>query len=130
MAIGGMVGGGIFAVLRVVAVEAGPAAWLVFVASDVIAFCAGYSALRLNAQSDDQLHPIAYITQFTWSTTRIPHSFTAESNMSSVSGSTIGSLSDRPFSTFAATRTGSYVGLNGGAYARSRYSTSVVVMPA
>ncbi|WP_332900317.1 APC family permease [Haladaptatus sp. CMSO5] len=69
MAIGGMVGGGIFAVLGVVAVEAGPAAWLAFVASGVIAFCAGYSALRLNAQADGQLNPIAYVEQFTGSTT-------------------------------------------------------------
>ena len=69
MAIGGMVGGGIFAVLGVVAVEAGPAAWLAFVASGIIAFCAGYSALRLNAQADDQLNPIAYVEQFTGNTT-------------------------------------------------------------
>ncbi|WP_273836685.1 APC family permease [Halococcus sp. PRR34] len=69
MAIGGMVGGGIFAVLGVVAVEAGTATWIAFVASGVVAICAGYSALRLNARSEGQLNPIAYIEQFTGSTT-------------------------------------------------------------
>ena len=69
MAIGGMVGGGIFAVLGVVATEAGTATWMAFVASGVVAICAGYSALRLNAQTEEQLNPIAYIEQFTGSTT-------------------------------------------------------------
>ncbi|WP_049996419.1 APC family permease [Halococcus sediminicola] len=69
MAIGGMVGGGIFAVLGVVAAEAGTATWMAFVASGVVAICAGYSALRLNAQTEEQLNPIAYIEQFTGSTT-------------------------------------------------------------
>nr|WP_246998348.1 APC family permease [Halosolutus gelatinilyticus] len=69
MAVGGMVGGGIFAVLGVVAARAGRTTWLAFVVSGVIAFCAGYSALRLNAQAEGQLNPIAYVEAFTGRTT-------------------------------------------------------------
>lgn len=65
MAVGGMVGGGIFAVLGVVALQAGRATWIAFVVSGSIAFCAGYSALRLNARSEEQLNPIAFIERFT-----------------------------------------------------------------
>jgi amino acid transporter len=49
MAVGGMVGGGIFSTLGVVIGIAGPWAWLSFVAAGLIAFAAGYSYVRLAA---------------------------------------------------------------------------------
>ena len=58
LAVGGMVGGGIFAVLGVVAAMAGTLAWLSFVASGVITVCAGYSFVRLNSLLDVQAGPI------------------------------------------------------------------------
>src|SRR6056297_1048903 len=69
MAVGGMVGGGIFAVLGVVAVQAGRAAWFAFLAAGVVAFCAGYSALRLNALAGGRSNPIAAVERFTGRTT-------------------------------------------------------------
>ncbi len=49
MAVGGMVGGGIFSTLGVVIGIAGPLAWLSFVAAGLIALAAGYSYARLTA---------------------------------------------------------------------------------
>lgn len=69
MAIGGMVGGGIFAALGIVAVTADTLAWLAFVAAGVIALCAGYSFLRLNRLLDGHGGPMAYVKQFTGNTT-------------------------------------------------------------
>jgi amino acid transporter len=53
MALGGMIGGGIYAVLGVVAGIAGPATWVAFVAAGVVALCAAYSFNVLN-RIDDQ----------------------------------------------------------------------------
>jgi amino acid transporter len=47
MAVGGMVGGGIFSTLGVVIAIAGAWAWLSFVVAGVIAFCAGYAYVKL-----------------------------------------------------------------------------------
>src|SRR5680860_1864286 len=47
MAVGGMVGGGIFSTLGVVIGIAGPWAWLSFVTAGLIALAAGYSYVRL-----------------------------------------------------------------------------------
>jgi len=49
MAVGGMVGGGIFSTLGVVIGIAGPFAWLSFVAAGLIALAAGYSYVKLAA---------------------------------------------------------------------------------
>ena len=65
MAIGGMVGGGIFAVLGVVAGAASTLAWLAFVVAGVIAACAGYSFNRLNALTEEPTGPIAFVERFT-----------------------------------------------------------------
>jgi len=65
MAVGGMVGGGIFAVLGVVAGAAGTLAWLAFVVAGVIAACAGYSFVRLNSLTEESSGPIAFVEQFT-----------------------------------------------------------------
>ncbi|WP_318567009.1 APC family permease [Salinigranum marinum] len=69
IAVGGMVGGGIFAVLGVVAGAAGPTSWLAFVLAGVVAACAGYSFVRLNDLIDGTGGPITYIEQFTGNTT-------------------------------------------------------------
>lgn len=68
IAVGGMVGGGIFAVLGVVAATAGTLAWLSFVASGLIAFCAGYSFVRLNSLLDAHAGPITYVEHYTGNT--------------------------------------------------------------
>jgi hypothetical protein len=47
MAVGGMIGGGIFSTLGVVIGIAGGWAWLSFAAAGFIAFCAGYSYVKL-----------------------------------------------------------------------------------
>lgn len=49
MAVGGMVGGGIFSTLGVVVGIAGAWAWLSFAAAGLIAFAAGYSYVKLTA---------------------------------------------------------------------------------
>ncbi|MFC7204343.1 APC family permease [Haloferax namakaokahaiae] len=69
MAIGGMVGGGIFAVLGVVAGAAGTLAWAAFVVAGLLALAAGYSMLRLNSLLSDATSPIGYVQHFTGSTT-------------------------------------------------------------
>ncbi len=50
MAVGGMVGGGIFSTLGVVVGISGSLAWLSFVAAGIIALCAGYSYVKLAAR--------------------------------------------------------------------------------
>lgn len=66
LAVGGMVGGGIFAVLGVVAETAGPAAWLSFVVSGLLALCAGYSFVRLIRASDSAVAgPVEHVEEFT-----------------------------------------------------------------
>lgn len=69
MAVGGMVGGGIFAALGVVAVTADTLAWLAFVVAGGIALCAGYSFVRLNRLIDGHAGPVTYVSQFTGNTT-------------------------------------------------------------
>jgi len=49
MAVGGMVGGGIFSTLGVVVGIAGPWAWLSFLAAGLVALAAGYSYVKLAA---------------------------------------------------------------------------------
>lgn len=52
MAVGGMIGGGIFATLGVVIAVAGKLAWLSFVIGGVIALATGYSYTRLTQEFD------------------------------------------------------------------------------
>lgn len=63
LAVGGMVGGGIFAVLGVVAAGAGTAAWIAFTLSGIIALCAGYSFVRLNNLCTGIRSPIGQIEE-------------------------------------------------------------------
>ncbi|PKQ16505.1 MAG: amino acid permease [Actinobacteria bacterium HGW-Actinobacteria-7] len=50
MAVGGMVGGGIFTVLGVIIALAGSLAWLSFLLGGIIAFCTGYSYTSLSTK--------------------------------------------------------------------------------
>ncbi|WP_435153591.1 APC family permease [Haladaptatus sp. DFWS20] len=68
MAVGGMVGGGIFAVLGVVAVTAGTLAWFAFFVAGIIALSAGYSFVRLGRLANEGDGPLTYIERFTGST--------------------------------------------------------------
>jgi len=69
IALGGMIGGGIFAVLGVVANTSGTAAWIAFPIAGVIAGCAAYSFVKLNNLTDVGGGPITCIYAFTESTT-------------------------------------------------------------
>ncbi|MEZ6184759.1 MAG: APC family permease [Planctomycetota bacterium] len=53
MAVGGMVGGGIFSVLGVVIETAGVYAWLSFVLAGLVAFLTGYAYVRLAVKFDE-----------------------------------------------------------------------------
>ncbi|WP_254533746.1 APC family permease [Natrinema gelatinilyticum] len=48
IALGGMIGGGIYAVLGVVTQITGAATWLAFILAGIVAICAGYSYVGLN----------------------------------------------------------------------------------
>ncbi|MFB6137032.1 MAG: APC family permease [Halobacteriaceae archaeon] len=64
MALGGMIGGGIYAVLGVVAQVAGHATWVGFVAAGAIALCAGYSYARLNAAGSERGGAVSFVVEF------------------------------------------------------------------
>lgn len=53
MALGGMIGGGIYAVLGVVTAITGAATWFAFLLAGVVVTCAGYSHNRLNKLAHD-----------------------------------------------------------------------------
>ncbi|GAA0244423.1 APC family permease [Haladaptatus pallidirubidus] len=63
-ALGGIIGGGIFAVLGVVAKVAGPTAWLAYFAAGIVAMCTGYSYVKLNQLSDSQGGSVTFIEEF------------------------------------------------------------------
>ncbi|ELZ74353.1 cationic amino acid transporter [Haloferax larsenii JCM 13917] len=69
MAVGGMVGGGIFAVLGVVATSSGTLAWAAFVVAGLLALSAGYSLLQLNGLCEQPRTPVGYVQQFADDTT-------------------------------------------------------------
>jgi amino acid transporter len=69
IALGGMIGGGIFAVLGVVAQITGPATWLAFVLAGVVALCAGYSYTVLNGLVDDDGGSVTFVRCFLDDTT-------------------------------------------------------------
>ena len=54
VALGGMIGGGIYAVLGVVTQITGAATWFAFVLAGIVALCAGYSYIRLNELVADE----------------------------------------------------------------------------
>ncbi|WP_227355288.1 APC family permease [Haladaptatus salinisoli] len=63
-ALGGIIGGGIFAVLGVVAKVAGPTAWLAYFAAGIVAMCTGYSYVKLNQLSDSRGGSVTFIEEF------------------------------------------------------------------
>ncbi|WP_115862781.1 APC family permease [Halorussus litoreus] len=69
IALGGMIGGGIYAVLGVVVQVSGALAWLAFALAGVVAACAGYSYVKLNELSDDDGGSPTYIETFADSST-------------------------------------------------------------
>jgi amino acid transporter len=69
IALGGMVGGGIYAVLGVVAQVTGPATWAAFTLAGVVALCAAYSYNALNRLSDDHGGSVTFVEAFTGSPT-------------------------------------------------------------
>ncbi|MHB9288440.1 APC family permease [Halobacteriales archaeon Cl-PHB] len=70
IALGGMIGGGIYAVLGVVAGVVGPATWAAFLVAGVVAVCAGYSYATLN-DVDDQNRggAVSFVQSFVGNTT-------------------------------------------------------------
>ncbi|GAB3688256.1 amino acid permease [Salinarchaeum chitinilyticum] len=69
MALGGMIGGGIFAVLGVVAQLTGPATWAAFALAGAVAGCAAYSFNALNRIVDDNGGSVTFVQTFTGNST-------------------------------------------------------------
>jgi amino acid transporter len=69
MALGGMIGGGIYAVLGVVVKVTGALAWLSFVLAGLVAMCAGYSYIKLNQLSHPEGASPTYLEWFADSST-------------------------------------------------------------
>jgi amino acid transporter len=61
MALGGMIGGGIYAVLGVVAEITMSAIWFAFLSAGVVAMCAGYSFNKLNSLTDNQGGSVTFV---------------------------------------------------------------------
>lgn len=64
MALGGMIGGGIYAVLGVVAQITMYATWFGFVVAGIVAGCAGYSYTKLNALGDERGGSVSFVQEF------------------------------------------------------------------
>ncbi|WP_459192769.1 APC family permease [Halosimplex sp. J119] len=70
IALGGMIGGGIYAVLGVVTGITGPATWASFVLAGVVAGCAGYSYNALNDIDDEnQGGSVSFVQSFVGNST-------------------------------------------------------------
>ncbi|WP_336034791.1 APC family permease [Halobacterium yunchengense] len=69
IALGGMIGGGIYAVLGVVAQVTGPATWFAFALAGAVALCAGYSYNGLNAMGDGRGGSVSFVQQAVGDTT-------------------------------------------------------------
>jgi len=69
MALGGMIGGGIYAVLGVVTQVAGAATWFAFVLAGVVAACAAYAYLVLNDLTEHNGGSVTFVQSFTGNTT-------------------------------------------------------------
>ena len=54
MALGGMIGGGIYSAFGIVVSISGRVAWLAFLVAGFVAFCAGYSYVKLNELTEPQ----------------------------------------------------------------------------
>jgi amino acid transporter len=69
IALGGMIGGGIYAVLGVVAQITMAATWFAFVLAGVVALCAGYSYNVLNAMGDSHGGSVSFVQRTVGNTT-------------------------------------------------------------
>jgi amino acid transporter len=69
MSLGGMIGGGIYAVLGVVAGITMAATWAAFLLAGVVALCAGYSYNRLNALTDNRGGSVSFVQSFVGNST-------------------------------------------------------------
>ena len=69
MALGGMIGGGIYAVLGVVVNISGTLSWLAFLLAGIVAMCAGYSYIKLNQLSQPEGASPTYLMWFADSST-------------------------------------------------------------
>lgn len=67
--LGGMIGGGVFSVLGVVAAIAGAASWAAFTAASLVSMCAAYSYLKLNDVGDVRGGSVSLIEEFVGNTT-------------------------------------------------------------
>ncbi|WP_458188770.1 APC family permease [Haladaptatus sp. NG-WS-4] len=63
MALGGMIGGGIYSAFGIVVAISGKVAWLAFAVAGFIAMCAGYSYVKLNELVDDKGGAPTYIEE-------------------------------------------------------------------
>ncbi|WP_435335331.1 APC family permease [Haloarchaeobius sp. TZWWS8] len=62
--LGGMIGGGVFAVLGVVASIAGAAAWLAFLVASLVSMCAAYSYLKVNSINDRKGGSVTHLESY------------------------------------------------------------------
>jgi amino acid transporter len=69
MALGGMIGGGIFAVLGVIAQITHAITWFAFIVAGIIAFAAGYSYNVLNRLSNEPGGSVTFVQSFTGNST-------------------------------------------------------------
>ncbi|WP_254763561.1 APC family permease [Natrinema marinum] len=67
--LGGMIGGGVFSVLGVVATIAGAAAWLAFTAASLVSMAAAYSYIKLNQLSDERGGSVSMIEAYVGNST-------------------------------------------------------------
>jgi amino acid transporter len=65
MALGGMIGGGIYSAFGIVVAIAGNAAWFAFLLAGLVAMCAGYSYVKLNEHMDGNGGAPSFIREFT-----------------------------------------------------------------
>ncbi|MFC7098211.1 APC family permease [Halobaculum marinum] len=64
ISVGGMIGGGVFAVLGVVATIAGAASWAAFTLASLVSLCVAYSYLKLNAMGDNRGGSVSQLEEY------------------------------------------------------------------
>ncbi|MFB6188600.1 MAG: APC family permease [Halapricum sp.] len=64
IAVGGMIGGGVFSVLGVVVQVSHGASWLAFTLASIGSMCAAYAYLKLNAKGDNRGGSVAQLEEF------------------------------------------------------------------
>jgi len=69
MALGGMIGGGIYSAFGIVVAISGEIAWLAFLIAGLVAACAGYSYVKLNELAEGRGGAPTYIEEFVGNST-------------------------------------------------------------